>query len=193
MPLRETRSRLELRAISGADVRKTPKNRINSLAQKIFTSPLLTAGYSEDVNAWEHLAYRKKAEFWIRLSRASETLFPGDDASLFDRIVYRRLSQLLQKLFLRFAHEEIATERMKMNQEDCKHDKAAVDATFCPDCGKQLGADPDVEQTIGRVVRKILSEYDVKPKPVPKGGKTVEPAKSLAEKLGLNKKKEPPK
>jgi len=48
-----------------------------------------------------------------------------------------------------------------------------------------------VEAVIGRTVRKILSEYDVKPKAPPKtkpGEK--ETPKSLSEKLGLKKKDE---
>ena len=78
-----------------------------------------------------------------------------------------------------------------MAQEDCKHDKAGVDSTFCPECGKQLGADPDVEAAIGRTVRKILSEYDLKPKAAPKTKAAGEKdSKSLADKLGLTKKKE---
>lgn len=137
---------------------------------------------------WERLLYRKKAEFWLRLSRAALTLYPGENASLLDRILYRNLSKFAHRLFVKFAEQELATERIKMSQEECKHDKAAADATFCPECGKQLGADPDVEAAIGRTVRKILQEYDLKPKAAKKGGKE-DPPKSLADKLGLNKSK----
>ena len=142
--------------------------------------------YTKRVTQWERLLYRKKAEFWIRLSRAALTLQPGENASLLDRIVYRNLSKLGHRLFLKFAEQELATERIKMAQEDCKHDKAGAEATFCPECGKQLGADPEVEAAIGRTVRKILAEYDLKPKAAKKTGKE-EPPKSMAEKLGLKK------
>ena len=138
---------------------------------------------------WERLLYRKKAEFWIRLSRAAWTLLPGEDASLLDRILYRNLAKLGNRIFLKFAAQEIATERIKMAQEECKHDMAGAEATFCPGCGKQLGADPEVENVIGRVVKKILSEYDLKPKTTPKGKKDEATPKSLAEKLGINKEK----
>jgi hypothetical protein len=143
------------------------------------------------VTLWERLLHRKKAEFYIRLSRAALTLQPGENASLLDRILYRNLSKASHWFFLKLAEHEVAIERIKMAQEDCKHDKAAVDATFCPECGKQLGADPEVEAAIGRTVRKILSEYDVKPKATPKKkeGTGSETPKSLAEKLGLNKEK----
>lgn len=146
----------------------------------------------EGVTLWERLLHRKKAEFWIRLSRAALTLQPGENAGLLDRILYRNLAKAGHALFLKFAQQEFAVERIQMAQEDCKHDKAGVDATFCPECGKQLGADPEVEAAIGRTVRKILSEYDLKPKAAGKkkegdGGSDTTP-KSLAQKLGLNKK-----
>lgn len=136
---------------------------------------------------WERLLFQKKAEFWVRLSQAALTLRPAENAPLLDRIIYRNLAKLGNRLFLRFAYEEVARERMKMAQEDCKHDMAGAEATFCPGCGKQLGADPEVENVVGRVVRKILQEYDVKPKATPKGRK--ETPKSLAEKLGIGEKK----
>jgi hypothetical protein len=140
------------------------------------------------VTQWERLLYRKKAEFWVRLAGAALTLHPGENASLLDRILYRNLSKLGHRLFLQFAQQEIATERMKMAQEDCKHDKAAVDAAFCPDCGKQLGADAESAGMVERIVRKVLNEYDVKPKAAPKGkAGAKETPKSLAEKLGLKK------
>lgn len=141
---------------------------------------------------WERLLHQKEAEFWIRLSRAMLTLQPGENSSLLDRILYRNLSKVGHAMCLHFAQRAVAIERIKMSQEDCKHDKAGVDATFCPECGKQLGADPEVEAAIGRTVRKILSEYDVKPKAAPKkkeGQGGSETPKSLAEKLGLNKEK----
>jgi hypothetical protein len=138
------------------------------------------------VTLWERLYHRKSAELWIRLSQAALTLRPGENASLFDRILFRNLSKLAHAWCLHQAQREIAIERIKMAQEDCKHDKAAPDATFCPECGKQLGADPEVEAAIGRTVRKILAEYDLKPKAAKKGGKD-DPPKSMAEKLGLKK------
>ncbi len=141
---------------------------------------------------WERLLHQKEAEFWIRLSRAMFTLQPGENASLLDRILYRNLSKAGHAVCLHFAQRAIAIERIKMAQEDCKHDKAGVDATFCPECGKQLGADPEVEAAVTRVFRKLISEYDVKPKVSPKtkakeGGE--EGKKSMAEKLGLGKDK----
>jgi hypothetical protein len=142
------------------------------------------------VTNWERLLCRKKTEFWIRLSQAALTLHPGENASLLDRILYRNLAKLGSALFLRFAAEEIAIERRKMAQDDCKHDMAGAEATFCPGCGKQLGADPEVEAVVGRTVRKILAEYDLKPKTVKtkKDGEKETP-KSLAEKLGIKEKK----
>jgi len=140
------------------------------------------------VNLWERLAYRKKAEFWIRLSRAALALHPGESAGVIDRILYRNLARIGSQLFQKFAAQEVAMERRRMVEETCKHDKAAVDATFCPDCGKQLGADPEAEAQVGRIVRKILNEYDLKPKAQPKtkSGEKETP-KSLSEKLGLRK------
>lgn len=76
-----------------------------------------------------------------------------------------------------------------MAQEDCKHDMAGAEATFCPGCGKQLGADPEVEAVVMRTVRKVLSEYDLKPKAAPKKAGEKETPKSLAEKLGIKEKK----
>ena len=137
---------------------------------------------------WERLYYRKSAEIFIRLSQAALTLQPGANASLLDRILFRNLAKFGNRLCLHFARQAIAIERIKMAQEECKHDMAATDATFCPGCGKQLGADPEVEQAIGRTVRKILAEYDLKPKAAKKKEGGSETPKSLAEKLGIKEK-----
>jgi hypothetical protein len=142
---------------------------------------------------WERLLFRKKSEFWIRLAVATRYLQPGEGASFLDRAIYRRLSRMGEMLFFKFAQQEIATERMKMAQEGCKHDKAGVDATFCPDCGAQLGADPESSAQVERIVRKVLSEYDVKPKAAPKGKVSNEKeTRTLADKLGLTKKSDKP-
>lgn len=138
---------------------------------------------------WARLLCRKKTELWIRLSQAALTLQPGDNAPLLDRILYRNLAKFLHALFLGLAQREISIERTKMAQEECKHDKAGVDSTFCPECGKQLGADPEVEAVVGRTVRKILAEYDLKPKAASKSKEKEPTPKTLAEKLGLNKEK----
>ncbi len=139
---------------------------------------------------WERLYYRKSAEIFIRLSQAALTLQPGANASLLDRILFRNLAKFGNRLCLHFARQAIAIERIKMAQEDCKHDKAGVDSTFCPECGKQLGADSEVEAALERTVRRILAGYDVKPKAAPKGkpGEKEAP-KSMAERLGLKEKK----
>lgn len=138
----------------------------------------------------ERVLYQKKAEFWIRCAKAAEHLWPGDNAHWTDRILYKWLTRISVQLFWKFAAEEVATWRMKVAQEDCKHDKAGVDSMFCPECGKQLGADAESSSQVERIVRKVLSEYDIKPKAKSKGEKEKETPKSLADKLGLGKKKE---
>lgn len=72
-----------------------------------------------------------------------------------------------------------------MAEEACKHDMAGPDSRFCPGCGATLAADPEVEGVIGRVVRKVLEDYDVKPKKPKAGDKDGKDKKTLAEKLGL--------
>lgn len=142
------------------------------------------------MSIWGQLLFRKKYELCIRLAIAARHLHPGDNASPIDRAIYRRLSRLGEALFLRIAQQIIINERVKMAQEDCKHDKAGVDATFCPECGKQLGADAESSAQVERIVRKVLSEFDVKPKAKPKGegGKGTEGGKqTLAERLNLKK------
>ena len=123
---------------------------------------------------------------------AAQHLYPGDSVGWIERLFYRNLTRASHWLFMRFAGQEIALMRMRMAQDECKHDKAGPDSTFCPQCGKQLGADPEVDAAIERTVRRVLSEFDVKPKkPAGGGGKGddgKETKKSLADKLGLSKK-----
>lgn len=76
-----------------------------------------------------------------------------------------------------------------MAQEECKHDMAGAEATFCPGCGKQLGADPEVEAVVGRLFKKFAAEYGLKPAAAPKKKEGENTPKSLAEKLGLKEKK----
>lgn len=119
------------------------------------------------------------------MSLAARALSPGGEMHWFDHFLYRRLGTIFENLFLKFAAQEVALEKRRMAEEGCKHDMAPPEATFCPGCGKQLGADPEVNSVIERTVRRILSEYDVKPKAKPKAKDGAADGKSLKEKLGI--------
>lgn len=143
----------------------------------------------------ESWLYDKKAEFFIRMALACEQEFaPLPSMGLPERIVYAQISKWGSKIFKRAAAMELLTKERRMAEESCKHDMAGPDSKFCPGCGATLSADPEVEAVIGRTVRKILQEYDVKPKKPAAGAGGAGGAgdgkdkKSLAEKLGLPKK-----
>jgi hypothetical protein len=141
----------------------------------------------DGVKYLEKLAHRKKAEFFVRLAIAATHLGPTAGMGLFEAFFYRTLAKLATNFFLKAAAAEVLTERRKMAEEACKHDMAGPDSKFCPGCGATLAADPEVESVIGRVVRKVLEDYDVKPKKTKPaaGGSDGKDKKTLAEKLGL--------
>lgn len=140
--------------------------------------------------------YDKKAELFIRMALAAENEFaPLPSMGLPERIVYAQISKWGSKIFKRAAAMELLTKERRMAEESCKHDMAGPDSKFCPGCGATLSADPEVEAVVGRIFRKLISEYDVKPKkPAASGAGAGAGAgdgkakKSLAEKLGVSKK-----
>lgn len=143
-----------------------------------------------------HLLAEKKARFWVRLAIAAQQyLQPTRDMALPERIFYAQVSRIGHKFFMQAAEQELLAKERAMAEEACKHDMAGADAKFCPGCGTTLEADPEVKASVGRIVREILTEYDIKPKAKPKeGGSGGEGGggkgkKSLAEKMGLGGKK----
>lgn len=69
--------------------------------------------------------------------------------------------------------------------DKCKHEKAAEGATFCPDCGTEIGDAED--RFIGKIADAVFNRLNPKPK---KNGGNDEPDETLLERFTKKRKKE---